>query len=218
MQEPFYLVTFTHDCCDADSAQEKLGFALVQRGGSTTVDSFFGLAGCSQPTNNTNRGCGLGPKKTYNHFALESWAGGYPVVWDQIQTDLPDTAPVHIGNIGYNGWVSHYVSSSVLSEAYEAEGLSLDFYREYNISWKAPSRYFTSALSINASRLLPCSQTTLVRSSDVMDMYPDLTGDIDGVESTDGGTIAKCFDQHFWYAPACRSNASTCIVLPLRSI
>ena len=56
-------------------------------------------------------------------------------------------------------------------------------------------------------KALPCSQTTLVRSSDIMDLYPELTGDIQGVESTDGGVIAKCFDQHFWYAPACRSNA-----------
>ena len=131
--------------------------------------------------------------------------------------DLPDTAPVLLGNIGYNGWSSYYVPSSVLSEAYGAEGLSLDFYREYNTSWNDPWQYFTSPVSINKSRLLPCSQTTLVRSSDMMTLYPELTGDNEGVESTDDGIVAKCFDQRFWYAPTCRSNASTCIVTSLRS-
>ena len=197
-------------------SQEKLGFALIQQGGPTTVDSFFGLAGCNQPTNNSNRGCGLGPKKTYSHFALEAWTSGNQLAWDQIQTDLPETAPVRLGNIGYNGAATYYVPSSVLSEAYGAEGISLDFYREYNISWNDPSRYFTSPVSIDSSRLLPCSQTTLVRASDMMTIYPELTGDIEGVESTDGGIVAKCFDQHFWYAPTCRSNASTCIVMCLR--
>ena len=40
--------------------------------------------------------------------------------------------------------------------AYSAEGLSLDFFRDYNVSWKDPAKYFASPHQINTSRLRGC--------------------------------------------------------------
>ena len=39
-------------------------------------DAFFALAGCLQPTNTTDRGCGSGPTGTYYHISLEGWTLG----------------------------------------------------------------------------------------------------------------------------------------------
>ena len=39
-------------------------------------DAFFALAGCLQPTNTTDRGCGSGPTGTYYHISLDGWTLG----------------------------------------------------------------------------------------------------------------------------------------------
>ena len=42
--------------------------------------------------------------------------------------------------------------------------------------------------------------------------YARFSGDYDGVENVTEGWVAKCADnRRWWYAPACRNNASTCI-------
>ena len=45
-----------------------------------------------------------------------------------------------------------------------------------------------------------------------MSDYAKYSGDYDGVVSQPDGTfVAKCTNDRWWYAPACRANASTCI-------
>eukprot|EP00913_Durusdinium_trenchii_P031415 g29410.t1 len=89
-------------------------------------------------------------------------------------------------------------------------GLSLDFYRDYNTSWERPSQYFTTIDQINRSKLMLCEETLLM-SVKMMSTYLEITGDHEGVSQGTGGITGRCFDQYFWYAPACRRNSSSCI-------
>ena len=50
-----------------------------------------------------------------------------------------------------------------------------------------------------------------MKNSNRMGDYARFSGDDDGVENTTEGWVAKCASNRWWYAPACRQNASTCI-------
>lgn len=45
--------------------------------------------------------------------------------------------------------------------AYTREGTSLEYYREWDNTWKDPSRYFATPSIVNTSRLLPCADAQL---------------------------------------------------------
>ena len=47
-------------------------------------------------------------------------------------------APINLGGMGYYGATAMYVPSAVQGQGYEAEGLHLDFYRDYNASRENP--------------------------------------------------------------------------------
>ena len=127
-------------------------------------------------------------------------------------------APKNLGNIGYDGESGLFVPSAVQSKAYEAEGINLDFYRDYNVSWHMPGRYFTNPDYLDVSTLLPCISTSLM-TPETMKTYLDLTGDLEGVEiressaagAAGASVIGRCFDNYFWYSPACRTEASACV-------
>ncbi|CAK9093074.1 unnamed protein product [Durusdinium trenchii] len=194
------------------------GYNVTERlTGAATVDAYFAVAGCLTPTIIGNRGCGDGPAVTYSHVSLEAWTEGYAATWEQIQTDYPATAPVNVGNmgataVGYDGKVSFYIGRGVKEAAWESEGLNLDFFRGYNISWHLAAKYFDPPSVVNNSLLLPCNVTRLWISR-VMQFYAELTGDWDGVDVNDGVVTAKCWEGKFWYAPSCRGNSSGCFVL-----
>ena len=182
--------------------------------GTGVPDSFFALTGCSQPTNTTNRGCGNGPEVTHFHVTVEGWTRGYIQTWDEIQVNFPYTAPKIAGSMGYSGVISLYIPVSAQQKAYESEGRSVEYYRDWNVSWSDPSQYFASPNDVEKSRLKPCQETTLSRVSAANRLYGELTGDWDGlVMQGDGQYHAKCFDQYFWYSPACRSNSSKCVLV-----
>jgi hypothetical protein len=187
-----------------------LGYKVELKGpGALTLDGFFALMGCSQPLNGTNRGCG--PSVTYVHINVEVWTMGYAAEFAQIQAQYPQTAPKNLGNMGYNGVSAMFVPLAVQQNAYEVEGINLDFYRDYNKSWKTPGAYFAAPSELDVSKLLPCGGTALM-STETMSNYLAVTGDSAGVsvDSILGGVVGKCFDGYFWYAPACREDPSTC--------
>lgn len=191
--------------------QEKLGYNVEKMmDGGFTNDAFFALAGCAQPTNSSDRGCFKG-MITRAHVSVEGWTSGYQPDWDKLQHDFPAEAPRNLGNMGYTGGASMFIAAAVQEEAHRREGLSLDFYRDYNVSWHDPSRYFTSPDQIDKNRLLPCTETILMNSR-LMQLYHEFTGDDEGViVRGSGDVIGKCFDGYFWLAPGCRSNSSKCI-------
>eukprot|EP00913_Durusdinium_trenchii_P024052 g22589.t1 len=119
---------------------------------------------------------------------------------------IPEAERKNLSNDGVS-----YPVGIFLEEAHRREGLSLDFYRDYNVSWHDPSRYFTSPDQIDKNRLLPCTETILMNSR-LMQLYHEFTGDDEGViVRGSGDVIGKCFDGYFWLAPGCRSNSSKCI-------
>eukprot|EP00913_Durusdinium_trenchii_P033474 g31339.t1 len=150
--------------------QEKMGYKVQKMlDGFFGSDTFFALAGCRSPTNLSDRGCGVdGEMTTRAHVAVEGWTEGelrrgrrvrtargeterYLPVWEQLQQDYPSSAPRNLGNMGYQGESSSFVARSVqeilnLQErAFNAEGISLDFYRDYNVSWTDSAKYFSRA-------------------------------------------------------------------------
>eukprot|EP00435_Cladocopium_sp_Y103_P000432 s296_g1.t1 len=176
--------------------QETLGYNTTLKGpGPLALDGFFALTGCTSPTNSADRGCGT--STTYVHINLEVWTTAYPADWDQLQAKHPDMAPTNLGNMGYYGATAMYVPSAVLGKGYEAEGIHLDFYRDYNASRENPGRYFSSPSDLDVSKLLPCSETALMLS-EVMNNYWDITGDSAGVVGTAPEIIGKCWDTYFW--------------------
>eukprot|EP00438_Fugacium_kawagutii_P002082 Skav203255 [mRNA] locus=scaffold1000:14807:17089:+ [translate_table: standard] len=208
-------------------SQEILNYHVELKGTSSlNVDSFFALMGCLAPLNSTDRRCGS--RVSYVHICVESWTSGYQTEWDRIQIQHPQTAPKLLGNMGYFGVSDQYVPLAIQQSAYMTEGLNLDFYREYNISWRNPARYFTSPGDLNVSRLLPCRESGLM-DSEIIRSYVDFSGDWDGVVADDDSVVAKCFHdawplessechfqaknlkEYFWYAPACRANSSACL-------
>ncbi|CAK9021690.1 Retrovirus-related Pol polyprotein from transposon TNT 1-94 [Includes: Protease [Durusdinium trenchii] len=194
--------------------EEKLGYSVVPDMGISTPDAFFALAGCLQPTNTTDRGCGSGPTGTYYHISLEGWTLGYIEMWKELQQTFPATAPRLVGQMGYMGEVSTFIPKSAQAKAYEAEGRSMDFYRDFNVSWNKPWRYFGSPRDVDKTRLMRCELTTLNRASPQMRVYGELLGDWDGLVMEGSGEYrAKCMDDYFWYSPACRGNSSECVLV-----
>ncbi|CAJ1400500.1 unnamed protein product [Effrenium voratum] len=92
-----------------------------------------------------------------------------------------------------------YVSSTTSSNSYGNEGLALSYYRNYNVSWHTPWKYFSGLESVDRNHLAPCNQTRFYSSSQDMKLYRDLTNDADGVDQLPDGT------------PGCRANTSHCI-------
>lgn len=172
---------------------EKIGFNTVERGpGPSTVDGFYALTGCATPTNVQDRGCSAS-MTTQNHISVEGWTEAYASTWAAIERDYPQNAPQNLGNMG----------------------LILEFYRGFNVSWTSAAKYFDPPSSVDKSLLKPCQETRLMVSQ-AMTHYVEFTADWDGVETVtaETGTTIKgrCWDGYFWYPPACRDDASKCVI------
>lgn len=195
--------------------QERLGYLLLTSGsaGATTLDAMHALGGCS--VNETSHDLSCEDEATNDHVSL-GWTESYQLSWDLLHREYPDIAPRNLGNIGYVGTRSIYVPSSLQQEAYQAEGLPLHVYLSYNSSVHNPARYFDQVNVSNeslTSRLKPCNETRLMSRS-LMTAYFQATGDSEGVDTLDGVVTGRCFEDFYWYAPACRglSTATTCLM------
>lgn len=187
--------------------QEAMGYEVEMKGpGAGTVNGFFALAGCRNPTDSQEPDC-EGVSHTLVHMNVEGWTAGYSATWQMIQDKYPSRAPRNLGNAGYFGDARAHISTPVQEMAYNAEGLSLDFYRELNASWNDVKRYFADLDSVEKSRLRFCTETNLMDPVE-MALYAEMTGDSDGVVSEGESVVAKCWENHFWYAPACRQSSS----------
>ncbi|CAK9054644.1 unnamed protein product [Durusdinium trenchii] len=191
--------------------EEKMGFKVEEKGpGPSTPDAFYAIAGCKTPTNPNDRGC-REQTTTYVHLSMEGWTAGYSGAWNELQSNFPSMAPRNVGNSGYFGAASIYIGVDVQERAYEQEGLSLDFYRDYNVSWKAPAKYFASPNDVDTTRLRACNDTNLVDSAQ-MQLYATITGDTDGIVNQGDEVHGKCCAGYFWCSPACRHNSSQCLL------
>lgn len=124
--------------------QEVLNYNVSVKGTSvSTLDTFYAVMNCETPLDGANRRCGS-DGTGYVHIALEVWVGGHQEEWGAIQKGSPSIAPKTLGSMGYDGASGMYVPAAVHQKAYNAEGINLDFYRDYNVSWRSPSTYFTS--------------------------------------------------------------------------
>ncbi|CAK9000318.1 Ankyrin-3 (ANK-3) (Ankyrin-G) [Durusdinium trenchii] len=98
------------------------GYNVTDTGtGASTVDGIYALTGCSNPL------------KIGDHW---------------IQQEYPATAPHNLGSMGYDGRASLYISR-IRDAAWEREGLNLEFYRGYNVTWHDPAKYLDALNSLN---------------------------------------------------------------------
>eukprot|EP00438_Fugacium_kawagutii_P009681 Skav208637 [mRNA] locus=scaffold1081:17987:19487:- [translate_table: standard] len=93
---------------------------------------------------------------TRYHVGLEAWMA-YHSDWNYIQSTYTSVAPKDLGSMGYTGPSSSFFSGRLQENAYSTEGLGLQFFRNWNASWKQPWKYFGSISSIATSQLAPCS-------------------------------------------------------------
>eukprot|EP00928_Gymnodinium_smaydae_P023076 TRINITY_DN19183_c0_g5_i3.p1 TRINITY_DN19183_c0_g5~~TRINITY_DN19183_c0_g5_i3.p1 ORF type:complete len:986 (-),score=68.13 TRINITY_DN19183_c0_g5_i3:86-3043(-) len=98
----------------------------------------------------------------------------------------------------------------------EARGLSLEYYASYNVSWFEAWKYFNASgpTTVDISKLQDCKDTTNLMDDNHWKNYVKYTGDTDGVSiDSEGRHSALCQNQKFFYAPACRGQPDTCILL-----
>ncbi|CAK9043402.1 unnamed protein product [Durusdinium trenchii] len=190
--------------------QEILGFHAVidPRVGASGASPIYALAGCADFDNAKEKNCG---SETKIHVSVDSWSGTHAAAQQTFAKQNPTVAAEDLGSMGYAGEESMYVSQEILHAAYSDAGLALDFYKSYNTTHHDPKKYFDSIHDVDISELALCSETVMSHPNR-MGNYARFSGDLDGVErQADGTFIAKCANHRWWYAPACRSNASTCI-------
>ncbi|CAK8993410.1 unnamed protein product [Durusdinium trenchii] len=195
--------------------QEVMGYhaTLDTRMGANGASCFYALPGCLDFDNKivAEKQCGI--NETTLHISVDSWVGSYASAMDQFNKEFPRIASQDLGSMGYAGEESMYVSQAILNSAYADSGLALDFYKSYNTTHHDPRKYFDSIHDVDLSELELCSETDMSNPSRMGD-YAKYSGDYDGVVSQPDGTyIAKCTNDRWWYAPACRQNSSQCIPL-----
>ena len=130
---------------------------------------------------------------------MESWKSGYPLVWEEVQSLYPKSAPVNLGNMGYSGESSEYVTQPVIQQAKQAEGIALEYYAYYNASWYDPAKYFDSITSINATKfMMPCGASIMADGATAQ-RHVQFTGDADGVDMDANNTpiSLKCHEGYW---------------------
>ena len=85
--------------------------------------------------------------------------------------DVSDVIPENLGTLGYDGQDGLYVKNLEMVTALETDGLALEFYRSYNVSWTRSWKYFDVWNDIDPADLLPCSET---RSTNALEMKTDM--------------------------------------------
>lgn len=193
--------------------EEVLGYhtILSEEDGISGASAHFALAGClnwNSAQSNEDRKCDL--NETRMHVVVDGWMSNWPSEAAYI-AKYPHLVPEDLGSMGYDGVEGIYVTHDIMSEAYESEGLALNFYLSYNQTHHDAKQYFDGIANVNSSRLQWCNNTNLF-NRDHMENYLRWTGDSEGlVQMEDGRHVAKCLNGLFWLSPACRADASSCI-------
>ncbi|CAK8997923.1 Ephrin_rec_like domain-containing protein [Durusdinium trenchii] len=160
---------------------------------ANSAGAIFAVGGCVD-FNHADLGqkkCGL--QETQIHVALDAWVGVAVSEQTAFQKMYPSLAPEDMGGMGYRGFETMYVTQSAFQEAYDSEGLALNFYLSYNTTHHDTKRYFTSISDLNVSDMISCADGTSFMNTEHMGNYYRWTGDIDGVTlQLDGTYIGKC--------------------------
>lgn len=193
---------------------EVLGFnAVVGDAMDSSMGQYYAVAGCGDPNNWVVDAKCAGQQFTRQHVTIEMWYTTWAAQVALHVAKFPDAPPILAGDMGYEGSESIFVTANVQAEAMNDDGLPLEFYKSYNTSWHQAWRYFNRIQDIDTSTLKTCSQSQLMTNFTIAN-YAIQTGDMDGVVvQSDGSYIAKCWNNVWWLAPACRQNSSQCIPL-----
>lgn len=110
---------------------------------------------------------------------LEAWRS-FQTDMAYIQQTYASMAPINKGTMGYKGVTTMYIPRPVRDSAYSTAGKALEFFRTWNTSWNQPWNFFTTISSIDTSKLMPCSKSTMSDDA-AMRRHVTYTGDADGV-------------------------------------
>ncbi len=188
-------------------SEEKLGYNAVELRGLTTAGSVRHITGCDGVDEWSS--CSPTDMPT-GHVFLELWED---FSLESMYSALGDRGALNLGSIGYVGTDGIFLLSQTVSQALNEEGLTLEWYKSYNLSWNAPTRYFYPWLNIDESLFRSCA-TSQGGMHDIMQNFVRVVGDYDGViTDSEGKHIAKCRGGSVWLAPSCRQNPSTCILV-----
>ena len=116
---------------------------------------------------------------TYFHITFESWSG-YHHDWKFIQDTYSSMAPINRGNMGYMGFITAFIPKLVQEQAYSTQGVALEFYRNWNVSWNQPWNFFGGISSVEKRNLMPCN-ASMMQDDPAMRRHVQFTGDTDGV-------------------------------------
>ena len=116
---------------------------------------------------------------TYSHITFESWSG-YHHDWKFIQDTYSSMAPINRGNMGYMGFITAFIPKLVQEQAYSTQGVALEFYRNWNVSWNQPWNFFGGISSVEKRNLMPCN-ASMMQDDPAMRRHVQFTGDTDGV-------------------------------------
>ncbi|CAL1148030.1 unnamed protein product [Cladocopium goreaui] len=119
-------------------------------------------------------------------------------------------APINRGNMGYMGFITAFIPKLVQEQAYSTQGVALEFYRNWNVSWNQPWNFFSGISSVEKRNLMPCN-ASMMQDDPAMRRHVQFTGDTDGVVIANEKYSGRCDDGYWWLPPACRSNPSTCV-------
>ncbi|CAE6960708.1 unnamed protein product [Symbiodinium sp. CCMP2592] len=188
---------------------EMLGYhALVSEVLYASDEAILRLVGCWSPD------CSIqGPMAD---VLLSFWLYHDMPLFQRLQKENP-RPPEDLGSMGYVASDGMYIKGSVLNRA-ASDGLSLEFFKSYNLSFHQPYRYFDTVWALPEAEILKCDETFNgaeldTVKSDLMKNYLDKTGDAEGVIEKNGRYLANCSLPAFWIAPACRHNYTLCIPL-----
>ena len=128
-----------------------------------------------------------------------------------MKEQYSDIYPTDLGSAGYPGRDAIFIShGSTVTQAMSEAELPMEYYKSFSTSRVDPVRYFNNMTDISADDLMPCSDTVLANADEVSN-YIRWIDDADGVVTSPSGTIAKCWQNSWWIAPACRSALEQCI-------
>ena len=103
-----------------------------------------------------------------------------------------------------------FVLNGSLHAGLQDSGLSLDFYRSYNLAFFDPSQYTAKVSEVDLALLKGCDSIELGYPG-IADLYLKITGDDEGVLEAPSGKTLSCWQNKWWLAPACRSDMSKCV-------
>ena len=219
--------------CDWSSAQlmtqfaaiittEVLGYHThvhpVRAAGSR--NALYALAGCQDFNEGaaSSQGCG---QETRLHVALDIYTSALQNAPEDIGERFPQSVPVDLGGIGFVGEEYLFVRREIQDLAYQSSGLTLDYYRTYNASLShagAVRALFDSVDDVLQPDMVACDRAgSNWVQHEILAEYVRWSGDVAGVQEVGGTTspkyVAKCHDNRWWPAPACRHDISECIPL-----